>query len=110
MVMQSETVEPDREGLPYGMPAPRAASKSARTLGASSLLCIAVPIVGFAIRNSPMFLAGFPLSFIGAALGFRALASSTNASSVSALAIIGTVGNSLIAAYFVWLFMVRGMC
>src|SRR5262245_13186652 len=108
--MQHEPTEADREVLQYRTPAPRAASTSAGALGGFSLVCIVVPIVGFAFRSGPLFLIGLPLSFVGVALGIGAIVASAKASSVSALGILGTVGNGLSAAYFIWLFFVRGLC
>jgi hypothetical protein len=112
--MESKSAESDRPVLEYRTPPPTAerapASTSAGALGGFSLLCVAVPIVGYVIRNGPMFLFGLPLSLVGAGLGVGAIVVSAKASRVSALGILGTVGNGLTLSFFVWLFVVRGLC
>jgi hypothetical protein len=107
--MQLDPSDSEPQILSYQTPPKRARVASTAKLSASSLLCVAVPIIGVVIRSTPLFLLGLPLSIVGLGLGVTAAVLSAKASSIAPLAIIATTVNSLSFVYFIWLFFLRGI-
>lgn len=80
------------------------------SLAMISLLCVAVPVLALLARSGPMFLIGLPLSFVGLGFGISAISAAAKTSAVSGIGILATAANGLSVAYFLWLFLIRGLC